>query len=152
VRLSKKFAAIAITATVALTGTAALAYWTNNGSGGGSALVGSDAGNEVTVTATVDDGVVPGGSADVSFTASNDGPTDLFVGTISLDSVTADEDHADCAVADFTMDDVISNSRVPAGSTDLAIAGDGSLDYESRPLVDQDSCKGATLTLVLSNS
>jgi hypothetical protein len=37
VRLSKKFAALAITAAVALTGTAALAYWTTSGSGEGSA-------------------------------------------------------------------------------------------------------------------
>ena len=39
-RLNKKFAAIAITATVALTGTAAFAYWTSSGSGTGSASTG----------------------------------------------------------------------------------------------------------------
>jgi hypothetical protein len=59
VRLSKKFAAIAIASTVALTATAAFAYWTSSGSGTGSAGTGDTSAVTVNQTSVVA-GLFPG--------------------------------------------------------------------------------------------
>lgn len=126
---------------------AALAYWTGTGSGSGAATVGTS--GSVTLTAAVTDGIAPGLSVPVSFTAANPGDSAIQVTTVHLASVAADAEHGSCVTADFTMEDVTQNHEVPAGATAEDLPSDGTLVY-ANTAVSQDACKGATLTLTLT--
>jgi len=160
VRLSKKFAAIAITASVALTATAAFAYWTTSGSGSGSATAGSSNG-VVTLAASIDTSthaIYPGGSNPVHFTATNSGATDLYVTSVSLSALSATTPAgvvttpSSCLASDFSMLQVTEGIRIPANTTTpMALTTDGSLVFANSTL-SQDNCKGAGITLnVVSN-
>lgn len=87
----------------------------------------------------------------MSFAADNPGPSTLELGAIHLDGVTADAAHGGCDASDFTMADVPTHTRVPAGATAYSLAGTGSLRMADTDR-SQDACKGATLTLALSGS
>ena len=134
---------MAVAATIA-----AVAYWTGTGTGTGTADVGTT--GSVVVTGTVAPGISPGTSAVVTFTAANPTASPVQVTTLHLDSVTADAGHAACDTADFTMSDVIEDQLVPANATAEALLTNGSLVY-ANTAVDQNACKGATLTLGLSS-
>jgi len=147
----RKLIAGAAVATVALGSGVAYAYWTTTGSGQGSGNAAASNGTLV-LNATVPNGIFPGGSVSVSFTADNSNSTDLFVSSIHLDSVAADSGHASCRVSDFSMPDVTENTTVPHNSTGTAMPHNGTLSYANDPNFDQGACKGATLTLTLSSS
>lgn len=135
-------------ATLAVSGVA-YAYWTTTGTGSGSAANASSNGT-VDLHASWDaDALYPGGSQTVSFTADNAGATDLYVGTITLDSV--ESDVLACDVSDFTMDDVVANQIVPNASSGLALTATGTLVF-ANSTVSQDDCKGATITLNISSN
>ncbi|HEY2789375.1 MAG TPA: hypothetical protein VGI72_07955 [Gaiellales bacterium] len=145
----RRVAALAAAACLAASG-AAYGYWTTTGAGTGTATVASASGT-VVLHGVAAAALVPGGTATVSFTADNSGPASLYVTRIHLEGVSADAAHAACTVADFGMPDVISNTRVPAGSSAQALAGSGTLSMADTG-VSQDACKGATLTLALTSS
>jgi hypothetical protein len=129
----------------------AYAYWTTTGAGDASTVVASSNGT-ITLHASVADGIYPGGSEPVTFTADNGGATDLRVGTISLASISVDAPHSGCAVADFSMADVVSNTTVLHGASGQSIAGTGSLVFANDAANNQNACKGATLTLHLTSN
>ena len=56
-----------------------------------------------------------------------------------------------CDTADFTMADVVSNTVVTAGQRGYALNGTGTLQYANTG-VNQDACKGASLTLNLTSN
>ena len=145
----RRVAAAAAAACLAATGVA-YGYWTTTGAGTGTATVAA-AGGTVVLHGVAAAPLVPGGTAAVTFTADNPGPGSLYVTRIHLEGVSTDAGHAGCAVADFAMPDVISNTRVPAGASAHALAGSGTLSMADTG-VSQDACKGATLTLALSSS
>ncbi len=145
----RRVAALAAAACLAGAG-AAYGYWTTTGAGTGTATVASSNGTVVLHGAAAA-ALTPGGTASVAFTADNPGSSSLQVTRIHLDGVTADAAHSGCVVADFTMADVVSNTRVPAASSAYALAGSGTLQMADTG-VSQDACKGATLTLALSSS
>jgi hypothetical protein len=157
VRLSKKLAALTITA-VAAVGIAggAFAYWSTTGSGTGTVTAATSNGR-VTLHGSIDvsgHAPYPGGSNDVTFTADNASATDLRVGTISLldvGGVTVDTAHSSCVVSDFSMDPVDSDTTVLAGETGQAIDGTGSLVFANDSDTSQDGCKGAVITLHLQS-
>jgi hypothetical protein len=136
--------------TVALVAVAGLAfaYWTGSGTGSGTGTAGS--GGTATLTGTVAGGLAPGTARAVSFTAANSSDADIQITTVHLDGITVDAGHAACEVADMTMADVTEEHEVPAGATAEALPVDGSLVYANTGL-NQDACKGATLTLTLSS-
>ena len=143
--------AAAIAVAVCLTGAgAAYGYWTTTGAGTGTATVAA-ANGTVVLHGVAAAALVPGGSTSVSFTADNPGSSSLQVTRIHLEGVSADAAHPGCLVADFTMPDVVSNTRVPAATSGFALAGGGALQMADTN-VSQDACKGATLTLTLSSS
>lgn len=144
----KRLAALGVVACLAIAG-GAYAYWTGGGSGSGGADVGTS--GTVTITATIADGISPGTSVPVSFTAANAGDSAIQVTDVSLTGVTADPVHATCATGDFSMTPVTEDHEVPAGSTAEALPVNGSLSYANTG-VNQDACKGATLTLGLSSN
>ena len=151
-RFNRKF--VTVVASGALTvglAAGAYAYWTTTGSGDATANVASSNGT-ITLHASIADGIFPGGSKPVTFTADNPGSTDLRVGTISLGSVSADAQHASCNTADFSMADVASNTTVLHGASGQAIGGTGSLVYANDAVNSQNACKGATLTLHLTSN
>lgn len=146
----KKSLVVGIVA-ASLLGGSALAYWTTTGSGSGNATVGNSNGT-ISLTAIVaGPAIVPGEARGVTFTASNGGSSNLYVGDITLASVTVDSSHSACAVADFTMANVTSNTNVLAGASSVPITGLGSLVF-ANTVANQDPCKGATVTLHVTSN
>ena len=143
-----RLAALGVVAFLVAAGVA-YAYWTGSGGGSGSADVGTS--GSVTITATVADGIAPGVAVPVGFTAANPSGSPIQVTAVQLVSVTPDGGHAACVTDDFSMAEVTENHQVPAGATAEALPVDGSLAY-ANTAVNQDACKGATLTLVLSSN
>ncbi len=150
-KLTKRVPLMLVAAGIALaTAVGGLAYWTTSGSGSGTATAAS-ANGTVTLAATVPTGIFPGGSRTVSFTASNSGATNLYVGTISATSITADSGHSGCNTADFSMANVAVNEVVLAGASNQALGSTGTLQF-ANTTANQDACKGATLTINLSST
>jgi len=144
----KGLLAIGLIVSLAVAG-GAYAYWTGTGSGTGTANVGTS--GTVAITATVSDGVAPGVEVPVSFTAANASESPIQVNQVSLDTITVDGGHSGCETDDFSMGTVTEGHEVPAGATAEALPVDSSLVYANTG-VNQDACKGATLTLnLLSN-
>jgi hypothetical protein len=127
----------------------AYAYWTTTGAGTGTVANASANGTLVLHADWAADALYPGGSQDVTFTADNAGDSNLYVGTITTDSITTDD--VACLPADFSIDPVTSNTVVPAGETAYALNGTGSLEFANTN-VNQDACKGAEITLHLSSN
>jgi hypothetical protein len=136
-------------AIVALSGTAAFAYWTTSGSGTGSATTASSNGT-IGLHASFANGLTPGAAAPVTLTADNTGTSSLYVAKVHLASVTVDAAHAACTVADYTMPDVTSNTTVAAGASGTAL-GTGTLTFADTT-ANQDACKGAIITLNVTSN
>jgi hypothetical protein len=162
-RHSKKLAALAIAAGVAVTGTAAFAFWSASGGGTGTGSVAGSYGGftAVSIAGTVSDNLYPGGSSVVTFKATNnDEGQALAAGKIHLVSVAPDLGHAACntslydAVTSptgvFSMADVNASAESIAPKATLDLAASGTLNMRNQ-IFNQDSCKGATLTLTLSS-
>jgi hypothetical protein len=159
-RHSKKLAALAIATGVAITASAAFAFWSADGSGSGSGAVADGYGgaNAVTLVGTVSSDLFPGGSSVVTFTAkNNDADEALAAGTIRLVSVAPDEDHAACdtslfdgTTGVFSMGDVDASAESISPGATISLDAEGTLNMENKD-VNQDNCKGATLTLTLSS-
>jgi hypothetical protein len=140
-------AVVTVAGALALAG-GAFAFFSGSGGGSGTAAVGTS--GTVVLTATVPAGITPGTSEPVSFTAANATGSGIFVSTVTLVSVTADLGHAACVTSDFSMANVTESHEVPANATAEALPTNGSLVYADTAL-NQDACKGATLTLTLSS-
>ncbi|HEY7961953.1 MAG TPA: hypothetical protein VID29_08535 [Solirubrobacteraceae bacterium] len=130
------------------------AYFTNLGSGTGTAAVGSS--SSVTLHGTVASALFPGSSSTVTFTIDNPSPGSEFVNTIHLASITPDAGHSGCSTVitggnpDFTMADVSASQGFPPGNGQAVTATGTLLMHETG--VNQDACQGATLTLNLTSS
>lgn len=144
----KKKTAVILTAGVLTVGTAAgaFAYWSTTGSGTGSATNASSNGN-VVLHATFAGGLTPGASEQVAFTGDNGGTSSLYVGTIHSVVTTSDPT---CLAGDFTVADVVSNTALAPGASGTAL-GAGSITFHDSAL-NQDGCKGATVTLTLTSN
>jgi len=152
VRISRKLVVLAASGItlVALAGTA-FAYWTASGSGTASAAVRSTNPSTVTLHGSAAPGLFPGSSVAVSFTAdNNDANQAIAVGTIHLVSVAADSGHSACDTSAFHMSDVVSGQKLAAGAAAVALTAGGTLAMDNTA-ANQDSCKGATMTLTLSS-
>lgn len=151
--ISKK--SVAMTAavfTIAGSGVA-LAYWTQSGSGDGSAKTGST--TALTILGSSPSGLVPGGAAqdvELKITNPGDSPVKIQGVTIAvLDGWTAQADAGKpaCSPADF---DIVSPD---APAAELAAAGSvkvtGSIALKNTA-ANQDNCKGVIVPLVLSTN
>jgi hypothetical protein len=141
-------AAFAVVAVLAVSGLA-LAYWTQPGGGAVSGAVAVP--GAVTLSGSVSAGIGPGASEPVTIMGSNQGTTDVQIQTVHLVSIAPDVGHSTCVTADFTLPDVVENTAVPAGASNLALATPGLLSYANTAL-NQDACIGATLTITLSHN
>lgn len=147
--MKRKTLALAVAGglTVATAG-GAYAYWTTTGSGTGSATNASSNGT-VVLHAAFANGLTPGGSETVTYTADNAGTSSLYVGTISA-TVSIDAGHSTCLASDFTIPSTTSNTTVAPGATGVA-AGTGTLSF-ANTAANQDGCKGAIVTLTLASN
>lgn len=141
------FVALTTVATIAAVG-AAIAYFTTNGSGTGSASVGSS--SAVTIHGTAAGALYPGSSATVNLTVDNPSSGSQRVNTIQLGSVTTDEAHSGCVTSDFTMPSVTVNQTFPTGNGQ-AVTATGTLTM-ANTVLNQDACQGAPLTLHLTSN
>jgi hypothetical protein len=128
-------------------GGVSFAYWTLTGSGSGSGGVAAGTGT-VTLGASFADGIYPGGTRTVTFTASNPNTHAVRIGTVSLASVTTTA--PGCDVADFTMGPVLQGFDVAANATDVTLPNTGTLAF-ANTAVNQDDCKGATITINITS-
>lgn len=148
--LKQKFVAAGAAATLVIGGTAAFAFFTAAGSGTGSATVGTS--SAITLAATVTGAVTPDGvTGSVSVLVTNPGTGAQTVGSIHLDSITADAGHSTCVVTvptAFSMADIAVNTNLAAGASTTKT---GTLVMHDTG-VNQDDCQGATLTLNLSSN
>jgi hypothetical protein len=152
---TKRRAVFVLTAAlVAAVASGAYAYFTANGTGTGTAAVGSSTG--VTLHATVTGSLYPGTSSPVALTVDNPSSGQQRVGTVTLTSITVDAPHSECVVTTsgekpaFTMGAVEVNKTFGSGNAQ-AITPTGSLTMNDTG-VSQDKCQGATLTLHLSSN
>jgi hypothetical protein len=132
----------------------AVAYFTNLGSGTGTATVGTS--SSVTLHGAVASALFPGSSSTVTFTIDNPSLGAEFVNTIHLESITPDAGHSGCSTVitggnpDFAMPDVAAGQGFPPGNGQ-AVTATGTLTMRETG-VNQDACQGATLTLNLTSS
>lgn len=143
-----KVAVGAAVASLAITG-AAFAYFTTSGSGTVAGAAGSS--TPLTITGTSASTLFPGTSSLVSFHVNNTSTGNQFVTNISLVSVTATgtPTAGDCLSAWFVMTPVAANQDIDPGGEDILATG--TITMTNLPLVNQDACKLATLTLNLTS-
>ena len=167
-RHSKKLAALALVAGIAVTGSAAFAYWSTNGGGTGSASTEAGATNAIQVN-QVDslDAMYPGDSAqDLKFNLQNtNSHQTLHVAGVSVavtdvtrgvDSVTGNpiSVFSFCGAANF---DIVQPSaatvarEVAGGDTSDDITS-GSIKFHDDPAHSQDACKDAAVVLTYTAS
>ena len=147
----KKPVAIATMALLLLAGGgAAFAYWTAAGAGTGTGTTGDNVSVTIVQTSTVEN-LRPGGPAQTlsgNFTNPNDSPTYVASVTASIASVTkaVDAPAGTCDATDYTLagETMAVNAEVPAGTAQGAWTG-ATIEFNNKPAVNQDACKGATV-------
>lgn len=131
-------------------GVAAYAYRTAGGSGTGTAPGTDDL--TVVQTSTVA-GMAPGDSPQTlsgNFDNGNDGPADVATVTASIASVdkAVGAPAGTCVATDYTLANAVMtvNAEVPPGDGQGSWSG-ATIQFNNKPAVNQDACKGATVTL-----
>jgi hypothetical protein len=150
---------VAATAVVALGGTAAMAYWTETGSGSGSAATGTTHAIDVFQTSTVS-GLFPAGTAQaLSGDFINTNPSAVHLTTVTgnvTDVTEAAGVTGTCNPADFviTGTGTVTGSSVPHSATSTTHVGSWSgLNVAMTDTgANQDVCKNATLVISYSAS
>src|SRR4051794_25747115 len=139
-RFTKKRAVVALSVigVLAMAG-AAFAYFTSQGSGTGSATVGTAA--NVTLTSTITGTLYPGGAAaGVSVDVKNNGSGSQRVGKVQLDSVSTDAAHSTCDTSAFAMADITVDQTL-AKSASTTVPGSLKMNDTGGS---QDDCQGAS--------
>jgi hypothetical protein len=145
--LSKPVVAVAVAGGVlAVSATAAFAYWTANGTGSGTASTAA-ASQPLTITAAdfAGSALTPGGTAQaISGTVTN--PNTFNVPFVLTAAPTVDSAHATagCLAGWYTVSLTSPPTGVAANShADFT----GTVAMQNLPTTNQDACKGATVTV-----
>lgn len=155
----KKIAAAVGAAVAVVAGSGvAYAYFTTTGSGTGSGSVGTSSAltlRQASITysnSATDKALVPGTSADVTWTVDNPSSGHQYLSTISLASVTSDKTGCDSATHPgwFTMPAVTVGTDYAPGSGQ-AVKGTGTITFNNDS-VTQDVCKDAALTFAFTSN
>ena len=143
---------LAALAVLALAG-AAIAYWSANGSGSGSAATASGTSALTANQTTALAAMYPGDSAQTisgNFDITNAGPVHVNTVTAAIASVTkaAGAPAGTCDATDYTLANATMtvNASVPAGSGQGAWTG-ATIRFNNKGTTNQDACKGATVNL-----
>lgn len=141
-----KIAAVAASAAlVAVGGSAAYAYWSTTGSGSGQAKAATTT-NAVVIHVAFDDNITPGSSKTISYTADNPNSGSTPV-TLTGAVVTAS---GSCDASWFAAS-VPTGTKTLAGNATNVDMGTGTLTFSDSTL-NQDACKGATITVTASSN
>ena len=147
-KLTKKTLAVSAALMLMGTGGVAFAYWTNSGSGTGSAATGTNL--AITVAQGTSSAVlVPGGpSSTLSGTFTNPNTSPVFVNTVTatLASVTGSVGTPACTVADYALDTATITIGAQAAADDTT-AWSGIVVKMLNSATNQDACKNATINL-----
>lgn len=144
---NRKKVSIAAGLVIALiAGGAAYAYWTAGGEGEGTATTGTTVAITANQTSTVTD-MYPGDSPQAlsgDFTNTNDGP----VYVASVEAAVTGTDKAGCDADDYTIagSPMTVGAEVASGSNVSSWTG-ASIQFNDKAAVNQDVCKGATVTI-----
>jgi hypothetical protein len=152
-RMSRK-RSLGLAVIVALVSAAgAIAYWTTDGSGSGSAGVAAGQSDLTVNQTTVLSPMYPGDSAQTisgDFDNSNSGPSYVAAVTASIASVTkaGGAPAGTCNATDFTLANAVMtvDAQVPAGNAQGSWTG-ATLKFSNKAGTNQDACKGATVGL-----
>ncbi|KRE66499.1 hypothetical protein ASG79_10910 [Arthrobacter sp. Soil761] len=141
-----KIAAVAASAAlVAVGGSAAYAYWSTTGSGSGQAKAATTT-NAVVIHVAFDENITPGSSKTISYTADNPNSGSTPV-TLTGAVVTAS---GSCDASWFAAS-VPTGTKTLAGNATNVDMGTGTLTFSDSTL-NQDACKGATITVTASSN
>ncbi|HEX5090467.1 MAG TPA: hypothetical protein VFV89_21840 [Nocardioides sp.] len=140
-----------------LVGGVAFAYWTQGGTGTGSATTGGTSAITVNQTSTIA-GLAPGVGAQTlsgDFDNPNGGPVYVTSVTASISSVVkaAGAPAGTCDASDYTLSGAVMavGTEVPAGTAQGSWGG-ATLAFNNKAGTNQDACKGATVNLAYSAS
>ena len=149
-RLRTKFAALAVTAGVAVTATAAFGYFTTSGKGIGSAKVGTDTPWNVTSSNTTNFALTPGGPIDnISIEVANDSTGHQLLSSILVKVANADgtdwDGPGNCSAADFAVggEDGGATYTITLDTPEDLAAGEIHTDSVSLQMVDRDADQNA---------
>ncbi|ACL40879.1 conserved hypothetical protein [Pseudarthrobacter chlorophenolicus A6] len=143
-----KVAAVAVSAALlAAGGGAAYAYWSTTGSGNGSAAASSGT-SPVTINVTVAPGVAPGTPQQITYTATNPNSSST---PVTLAQPVVSTNNAGCLPAWFDATAPTGTTTVLGNANGTAL-GTGILTLNDDPAVNQDACKGATITVTVASN
>lgn len=153
-RVTKKTAALLIAAAaLVLVGGVAFAYWSNTGSGTGSATTGSN--TPITIVQTASSvPLVPGGaSSTVSGTFNNPNSSPVFVTSVTatLASVSGSVGTPACTVADYQLETATVAIGAQAAADDTT-TWSGIKVRMLNSGTNQDACKNATVNLAYTSN
>ncbi len=157
-RFSKRFTVVTVVAaSVILAGGVAFAFWTAGGAGAGNAATGTSADVTVVQTSTVTamgPGIAPQALSG-NFNNASSGPVYVTTVTASISGVTkaAGAAAGTCTAADYALTGAAMpvGAQVPAGTAQGAWSG-ATIAFANNAAVNQDGCKGATVTLAYAAS
>ena len=136
----------------ALAAGGAYAYWTNNGTGSGSATTDSPAAGQLSVTAAPISGLAPGVAAQTLTGSITNNGTNSFTVTGLSAAITGVAGGAGpgCDATDYTLvqPSGVSGSLAAGGSQPFS---SGSIAFNNKA-TNQDACKGATVTITYTVS
>ena len=147
---SKRILAVGLPLALVVATGSAIAYWTSNGSGSGTASTADPASSltvsQVSAPTTMAPGVAPGA---VTVSVTNSGTTSVAVSQVvaSIASVTPKPGES-CSASDY----VLSGATMTTGAAELAAGASttfsgATLGFNNSSTVNQDGCKGATVNL-----
>lgn len=147
----------AVAGGLVLIGSAAFAYWTQSGTGTGSASTGTTAAITVNQTTTIN-GLAPGVAPltlSGDFTNPNTATVHVATVAVTVTSVTkaAGAPAGPCTAADYEIlgSPMTVNADVVSGTHVGSWTG-ATIAFKNDPAASQDGCKGATVTLGYTSS
>lgn len=147
---TKAALAVATAGMLSVGGAAAFAYWTTAGGGTGTASAASGSA-PIVLHASFSQSLTPGETADVSYTADNPNDSNTVVNALTVTSITTSTPQ--CAASWFDATAVPNSSSVVVGAHALGTpVGTGVLTFHDSTSVNQDACKGATITVNVTSN
>jgi hypothetical protein len=154
--LNRKTAVVGVVVSLVAAG-GAYAFWTNGGTGGGSAASGTNAG--ITVTQTTDaSGLYPGGPPVVlsgKFNNTNSGPVRVHQVVASIATIVGgplvDGAHT-CTITDYSLTNATATIDADVAAGTAVGAWTGPSIQMVNAATNQDGCKGGTVTLAYTSN
>lgn len=149
-RFKKRTVALVTAGAVLVMGGIAFAYWTNTGSGTGSASTGSNNSIAVHQTSTVT-GLAPGLPAQ-TLSGDFDNPNDTPVYITAVTATVSGTDTAGCDETNYTIaGSAPVNAEIQPGTAQGSWSG-LTIEFNNKPAVNQDACKNAVVSIAYSAS